>query len=411
MVNLDADANPATFNSSGSDLILPAGATVLWAGLYWGARRTGDPRSQDTTAPINQMSLGYAPNPGTPPTYQGVTSTATFGPTAGDLAYQQFLVVTDFVRARGNGRYWGANVAAGTGNDRYAGWSLIVVYRDPTQPLRNLTVFNGFSDIAVNSSEQIPLSGFVTPPAPAVVNARINIAAYEGDRGATGDSAFLNSTRMATSASPGTNFFNGANDLDGRNVLTRAPADDNMLGFDIARTGVPGAIPNDARSATVTVSTTSERYYVGWFATQIDIFAPDFTTSRKTSTNVAGRNPAAIGDEIEYALTYTNTGGDPATNSVATDPLPPNTTLVPGSVTIDDAAPGNRAEVVPLVDPRDGQTKPTLRARLGTGAGATDGGTIAPGATTTVRYRVVVDRAAAGTDLRNQARSPTTRRR
>ena len=42
-------------------------------------------------------------------------------------------------------------MAAGTGNDRYAGWSLIVVYRDPTQPLRNLTVFDGFSDIAVNS--------------------------------------------------------------------------------------------------------------------------------------------------------------------------------------------------------------------------------------------------------------------
>ena len=101
-----------------------------------------------------------------------MTSARTFGPTAGDAAYQQFLVVTDFVRAHGNGRYWGANVAAGTGNDRYAGWSLIVVYRDPTQPLRNLTVFNGFSDIAVNSSEQIPLTGFVTPPAPAVVNAR-----------------------------------------------------------------------------------------------------------------------------------------------------------------------------------------------------------------------------------------------
>ena len=63
MVNLDADADATTFNSSGSDLILPVGSTVLWAGLYWGARRTGDPRSQDTTAPINQMSLGYCRTP------------------------------------------------------------------------------------------------------------------------------------------------------------------------------------------------------------------------------------------------------------------------------------------------------------------------------------------------------------
>ena len=80
MVNLDADADPATFNSSGSDLILPAGSTVLWAGLYWGARRTGDPRSQDTTAPINQMSFGYAPNPANPTDYQGVTSTRDVRP-------------------------------------------------------------------------------------------------------------------------------------------------------------------------------------------------------------------------------------------------------------------------------------------------------------------------------------------
>ena len=41
MVNLDADTVGTTFNSSGSDLLLPAGSSVLWAGLYWGARRTG----------------------------------------------------------------------------------------------------------------------------------------------------------------------------------------------------------------------------------------------------------------------------------------------------------------------------------------------------------------------------------
>jgi hypothetical protein len=33
MVNLDADTVGTTFNSSGSDLLLPAGSSVLWAGL------------------------------------------------------------------------------------------------------------------------------------------------------------------------------------------------------------------------------------------------------------------------------------------------------------------------------------------------------------------------------------------
>src|SRR4051794_24326690 len=38
MVNLDADSDFTTENSSMSRLNLPPGSTVLWAGLYWGAR-------------------------------------------------------------------------------------------------------------------------------------------------------------------------------------------------------------------------------------------------------------------------------------------------------------------------------------------------------------------------------------
>ena len=59
--------------------------------------------------------------------------------------------MTALVRSGGPGTYWGANVAAGVGDDRYGGWSLVVAYRDATQPLRNLTVFDGFSDVGANS--------------------------------------------------------------------------------------------------------------------------------------------------------------------------------------------------------------------------------------------------------------------
>ncbi|WP_297858852.1 hypothetical protein [Meiothermus sp.] len=34
---MDTDGDSTTFNSSSASLNLPAGATVLWAGLYWGA--------------------------------------------------------------------------------------------------------------------------------------------------------------------------------------------------------------------------------------------------------------------------------------------------------------------------------------------------------------------------------------
>ena len=42
MVNLDADADASTKNSSMSRLNVPSGATVLFAGLYWGASTAQD---------------------------------------------------------------------------------------------------------------------------------------------------------------------------------------------------------------------------------------------------------------------------------------------------------------------------------------------------------------------------------
>src|SRR5262245_50218272 len=41
---VDVDNNPGTFNSSSATLSLPAGATVLFAGLYWGANSTSPAR-------------------------------------------------------------------------------------------------------------------------------------------------------------------------------------------------------------------------------------------------------------------------------------------------------------------------------------------------------------------------------
>src|SRR5207342_3651049 len=107
----------------------PDGSSVLWAGLYWGAYRRGGSGGATTTDPINQMSLRI---PGES-TYRIMVSQASFAQTTGEQPYQQFRDVTALVQSSGSGQYWGADVAAGTGSDRFAGWSLVIVYRDPTE--------------------------------------------------------------------------------------------------------------------------------------------------------------------------------------------------------------------------------------------------------------------------------------
>ena len=250
MVDLDQDSpGSGTFNSSNATLSLPSGSTVLFAGLYWGARQTNS-SGFFTPNSIDEMVLRL---PGES-SYRTISADDGFGPADSTRAYQRFTDVTDLVDLRGSGVYWGGNVAAGTGFDRYGGWSLVVAYQNPTAPLRNLSVFDGFSDVGANSEERITIGPFVAPQT-GPVDTRLGMVAYEGDRGNVGDEAFLEETRLATAQSGGTNFFNGTNDLDGTIVTARQPAHVNMLGFDIKQLGVPNAIRNDAQFATIELST------------------------------------------------------------------------------------------------------------------------------------------------------------
>ncbi len=337
MVPVDVDDDASTFSSSRAAVTLPDDGEVAWAGLYWGARLgSGAGGGRPAVGNGRQMKL----NPPGAGGYQTITANQLFGPTTtSDRAYQSFAVVTDLVRQAGPGTYAGADVPAATGEDRYAGWSLVVVYRSPSLPLRNLTVFDGLADVGQNDPQPITINGFRTPVS-GQVNARVGLVAYEGDNGSTGDRAILRDgsnpggTLLATRLSPGTNFFNGANDDNGTLVTARTPADRNMLGFDIKNFDGPGILGNNQRSATIDLASTSERYFPGVVTTAIDVFAPDFSPSTKSVANLTGGSPARVGDRLRYTVTFVNGGQDPAVNTSILDPIPTGTTYVPGSLVV-----------------------------------------------------------------------------
>ena len=96
--------------------------------------------------------------------------------------YSGFAEVTDLVRASGVGTYTVANVQSGTGEDRYAAWDLIVVYRDATEPPRNLTVFDGLATISrATPASTLALAGFTTPFS-GPVRSTVGLWSSEGDR-------------------------------------------------------------------------------------------------------------------------------------------------------------------------------------------------------------------------------------
>ena len=144
----------------------------------------------DTARTLTKYSLFDVKFKGPTGGYNDVTGTIIYdadGTATGDsFPYSCYADVTSIVTGFANdlGTYTVANVSSAVGEtstfDPYngtgysAGWSLFVVYEDPTMPGKSITSFDGFSAISVpggNPALDIPVSGFRTIPAPAPVRA------------------------------------------------------------------------------------------------------------------------------------------------------------------------------------------------------------------------------------------------
>lgn len=394
---LDTDSDPSTQSSSGATVDLPSGAQVLYAGLFWGAARGAGKGGTASTEDGTTMRLRL---PGES-AYRKVTATKTdLLNTGSKNDYSSYLDVTDLVRAGGNGEYWGADVPTGTGADRYAGWSLVIAYEQASEPLRDLSVFNGYAKVSSGEPVRTSISGFLAPPSGAV-NARFGSVTYEGDAGISGDYFAVNGTRLADAQNPSANFYGSRITDGGANLTNRTPAAVNNLGMDAKVVDAAGIVPNNATSADLTFASTGDVYYPAALTTQIDLYAPTIVGT-KTVRNLAGSEPAKVGDTLEYTLSYSNTGDDDALRSTVRDPLPPNTTYVPGSLSIVSGA-GSGAKTDGSGDDQaeyDGSAR-LVRVRIGTGANATTGGRLKKNQSSTIRFRVTVDQAAAGTTIDN----------
>ena len=401
---VDADSAPGTFNSSSAVLELPAGATVLFARLYWGANVQASTRgSAAPNASARDRVLLRAPaSAGYSEVQADRVDLGSARSQAG--AYQAYADVAGRVQAGGGGDYTVANVQSGTGDDRYGGWALVVAYAAPGERPRNLTVFDGF--VSVNSGDpprEISVSGFRTP-AFGPVRSQLGLVAYEGDLSLGGDSASVNGTDLSDATNPANNFFNSAISRAGVNVTTRDPAYPNNLGYDAIVADLTGRLANNARSAAIRAKTTGDTYIPGVVFLVTDLYAPDVQTSK----SVVDLNGGLVepGDELEYTIAGTNQGQDAAASVILSDQIPAGTEFVPSSLAViagagagarSDAADGDQAEFTPAA----GQ----VLFRVGAGASATAGGRLLPGEPFAVRYRArVAEGTASGTPIVNQAR-------
>ena len=413
MVAVDTDSNAATTNSSSATLTLQSGSSVLFAGLYWAGI---------SSSATNRASAVFATPAGS--STVTATTTAVIGST-----YQSFVNVTSLVQAGGNGMYTVGNIASTQGATYWGGWTLVVAYRNTALPTRNLAVFDGLLQ-ANNAATpvDITVSGFLTPSS-GTVNSTIGVVAYDGDAGQaegasatpTGSLRFGPNTAALSTVS---NTVNPVNDVFNSSISTttgtagagtnvtagRTPNFTNTLGMDIDTFTPNTPLPNGSTSAVVRViGTSGDVIFPGIITLATEIFVPNIKDSlTKTVTDVNG-GALLPGDVLEYDLTVKNQGNDGAVNVVLTDPIPSNTTFVPGSITTTlinagpktDAGGDDQAEY-------DTATNRVV-ARLGTGATATTGGTLAPGTETHLIFRVTVNSGTPGDTTINNTGTVTYR--
>ena len=241
-------------------MTLPTGATVLWAGLYWSADTSA---GTNGVAATNTTTTGMGTVKFAGPDGAYTTLTAA----AGDVLtssvqptrYRSFKDVTSLVQTGGS--YKVANVQAGTGQDRYAGWSLMVAYRRAADPVRRLSVYDGLGTVDNTHTFSTPITPFHTP-ASGLVKSRIGMLTFEGDAGYTGETARFNGHDLSDSLNPINNAMNSTIETGGVSFTAKVPDQRNQLNVDLD-TFVDDAglyLSNDQSSATLTFSSTVEYF-------------------------------------------------------------------------------------------------------------------------------------------------------
>jgi uncharacterized repeat protein (TIGR01451 family)/MYXO-CTERM domain-containing protein len=405
LIPAEADTTITNANArSTAVLSIPTGASITHAYLYWAARSS---TGSDDTATLDR--------PGTGGFTSNITADQvyTVAPGGGDTIYQSVANVTALVKAQGEGAYRVSgvdtmNLVNANQNVTFSAWSLVVFYQLATDPTRNLALFDGLDSIANGTPSNVSLSGFLVPN--AGFDAKLGAITYEGDDQLTGDSLLFgkapltNADRLSDAMNPINNFFNSTRSRLGSAVSVAgdlpqlAGTPRSMSSFDLDIVDITSRVTAGQTSADIQATTNNDTYYLGAFVTSISTFKPDFNSSTKTVADLNGGS-VVPGDVLEYTINAVNNGNDTAVGVVMTDVVPTGVTYVANSTTIDGVAKTDAAGDDQVTYAAGTHT---LTLRLGTGANATNGGTMAVNATSVVKFRVTVNASVSGT-ISNQA--------
>ena len=376
-------------NGSSATLDIPAGSTILYAELVWGGLYMS---SNNNISNLLDNNITLATPSGTHSIAPDPTTAQNFViPVQGNTVgfYTRSSNVTSLVQSGMNGIYSTSQVPAlieaidnRTNDTNHAGWTLAVIFSNPTLPFRDLTLWVGGAVVSpLIGVTNITLTGFRTPQT-GTPTGKLFVSGQEGDAVLVGDQMFFGEgpetlVNLSGPNNPANNFFcsqindeNGILDTIGtfgnRNANAFAGTNTTACrqGYDITAIDLTNILTSGQTDAYVRFTTAGDLYVPNCLALQIENGVnPDLTITKSVDKEVV-----ISGETINYTSIVTNSGDIPLTNTIFKDNIPTGSTFVPGSVYI------------------DGVNQPSYNPETGFSLG-----TIIPGDSITVTFQVTAN--------------------
>ena len=339
-VYIDIDNDSNTFNSSSAEVKDPNPTSacprkVKKAYLYWASFPLSE-RNDWLTTKVDKSKVKKVKFKIDNGAYQEIIGDEVYNNKSTIFIYR--ADITDKLN-KVAGTYTVADLQAGQGRGwgLTAGWTLFIVYEDTSKPARNITLFDGYTEVDAGHPRTVKVSGFKTVPAPLPVNAKIAFAAVEGDATGTGDQLKITTNKISNEVlyapdRPYNNFFNSTiTDENGINY-NRKPKSNNMLGFDIGVFKLENAnkriLGNDTTEASLHLTSAGDYYVPFMFAFNVEVIEPIVLMSKRVfnsaNQDVTGKNTIALGETLRYEIKVQNQGNDNAKDLEITDIITDN---------------------------------------------------------------------------------------
>jgi hypothetical protein len=307
----DVDGDASTFNSSSSQLIMPAGSVVKKAYLYWQGLAAINEFNSARTIKFKPPGGGYI-------SFEAPISQMNWSQYGSYFPYQAKIEITEHMN--GAGEYAIADLTTTEGQiaglGTYGAWSIVVVYENLENTMKNISIYDGYQAIDENNEQEITLSGFMTPTT-GVVNSKFLVFTGEGDVDISGDYVEMDGTKLRRNdADGGNNAFNASVTDNGVGVATRSPSCQNNLGIDIHTYNVgtmgQNIIGNNQTSTTVKLGSSQDMYFPSVFAFSTELYVPDVCYEEYITKDGQTPDTIKVGDLLDIEVYITNKNFEPA---------------------------------------------------------------------------------------------------